>query len=133
MRGAVWMLALTVWCAQADAGPQTAPALRRTGIFSNLTYHRESGDLTGMEVMIVPSRDDGATAFKAVVQIAEGGEPCVAVVPVRYLGTALEFLLPGDSPCGEGRFAGRLTQAGLELQDASRGRVLLRRKRSYWQ
>mgnify|MGYP006178534397 CR=1 FL=1 len=50
----------------ANVSAQTGPV---AGVYENFTVGKESGDLVGMRVMIIPAAD----TFYAMVQIAQGG------------------------------------------------------------
>lgn len=101
-----------------------------TGLFSNLKYVEEGGDLVGMEVYLV----QGATNLVAVVQCAGGAPTDPAVVRVDASGGRIRFTLPqprGD--CGT-EFEGVVTDKGLRGGFA--GEVTQRwlpRKKGYWQ
>ena len=53
---------------------------RITGIYSNLAYNQEGGDLLGMEVFIIPSDERSGNSYTAFVQIAEGSRMASANV-----------------------------------------------------
>jgi hypothetical protein len=101
-----------------------------TGLFSDLRYIEEAGDLIGMEVYLV----QGRSGYSAVVQCA-GGEPAdPVVVEVEVDGTTVSFELPKGQPeCGT-TFRGIVSSKGL------RGRFVgeskdrwLPRKKGYWE
>lgn len=123
------LIGLVCGCSAAMAG--AVP-----GIYSSLTYHRESGDLIGMEVMLVPSRE----GWSAVVQIAQGASVTPVVVSADVQGEKISFSLPENESGYEGKFVGHLTKEGIEGeftqgQLAPNGeRVFhLRKGASYWQ
>ena len=111
--------------AAAQMGPRT------TGLFSNLSYNEEGGDLLGMEVCLMLGAKGGQTA---VVQCA-GGEPSdPVVVKARLEGARLSFVLPAGLPeCGT-EFEGVVSADGLRGRFAGEtaDRWLLRKK-GYWQ
>lgn len=100
-----------------------------TGIYSDLAFHEESGDVLGEELIIVFSRD----GYFVVFQSSEG-EPTVPVVtPAQINGQKIVFMLP--APMAErGEFIGKISRNGLVGKFQSSGQVLhLKRKNSYWQ
>jgi hypothetical protein len=109
-----------------------------TGIYSNLRYNKEGGDLLGVEVLIFPSK--GLTSFSALVQLAEGGAPFAVLVPVRVTGMQVEFTIPEGGPYAGVRFSGTVSRTELVGRWSS-GSALggpgdterLRRGKSYWQ
>ncbi len=103
--------------------------LKVTGIYSNLRYIQEGGDLLGMELLVVPS-EAGYTGF---VQIAEGGAPYTAVVPVVATGSRISFTLPSDGAYGAMKFDGELKGASLVIKSPEGANETLMRGKSYWQ
>lgn len=106
------------------------------GIYSGLTYHQESGDLLGMEVMLVPSRE----GWSAVVQVAQGASVTPVVVKAEVQGEKVRFLLPPNESGYDGEFIGHITKEGLEGgftqgQLAPNGDKVFRLRKgpSYWQ
>jgi hypothetical protein len=69
MRVAVLFPFLLILGANAIAAD---PTTKVSGIFSNLAYHSESGDLTGWEVTLILQSD---SSYFALVQVAEGQAP----------------------------------------------------------
>jgi hypothetical protein len=114
----------------AAAAKRKPARLRVTGIYSNMNYVEEAGDVVGMEVFIV----DGGDGYYATVQIAEGAPDPPVLVKVEVKGTAIEFTLPGEAGASLGKFTGTITARGLrgKFANAVRAEYLSRRK-SYWQ
>jgi hypothetical protein len=110
----------------------SAQTLRVTGIYSNLTYNKEGGDLLGMELLIVPSVG-AKPAYSAFVQIAEGGAPFTALVPVKVSGSQIEFTLPTGGAYDGAHFVGTLNDAGLIIRWSHGAEERLKRGKSYWQ
>lgn len=113
--------------------PANAADARMSGIYSDMSYNAEGGDLLGMELMIVPTPEGGYTAF---VQIAEGGAPAVALVPLTVSGSRIEFTMPGTG----GHFVGVITGDSLvghwtegQLSSTGGKEEHLKRGKSYWQ
>src|SRR5688572_13745763 len=85
---------------------QTAPA---GGVYEHFTVGKESGDLIGMRVMIIPAAD----TFYAMVQIAQGGaeDPKPVFVDATVKGNAVEFTV------GDQKYTGIASVAGLRVKD----------------
>ena len=105
-----------------------------TGLFGRLEFHKESGDVTGLEIFIMRGR----SGYVAVVQIAEGVPNDPVVVPLKVDGTVLSF----ETRSGKEtlRYRGTVRSDGLygkfdndAFSDRTDGSFLLRRGRSYWQ
>ncbi|HEY3347838.1 MAG TPA: hypothetical protein VGK71_09475 [Nitrospirota bacterium] len=103
-----------------------AEEIHKTGIFSNLYYHEEAGDLLGEEVFIVLADED----YYAVYQIAEGGPEVPIVSKVKIEGDIVEFARPKKYG---GIFKGRYTAKGIELEKENVAGKILWRRGSYWQ
>ncbi len=110
------------------ASPRSSSA-RISGIYSNLTYIEEAGDLVGMELAIVPS-GNGYTAF---VQIAEGGEPYTALVSFVVRGSEVEFTLPSSPSYPAAHFTGTWSESGLAIRGRDGETEILKRGHSYWE
>ena len=105
-----------------------------TGHFGRLAYHKESGDVVGLEVFIMKGR----SGYVAVVQIAEGVPEDPVVVPVTIANAVISFQL------GSGkerlRYLGAIQSDGLygkfdngAFSERDDGLFLLRRGLSYWE
>lgn len=127
MRYWFWAV-LTLLSATGPAFAQISGA-KVTGVYSNLRYNQEGGDLLGMELLVVPSE----AGYKAFVQIAEGGAPYTAVVPVAMAGTQISFTLPPGGAYGGLRFEGELKGASLVISSPAGVQETLPRGKSYWQ
>jgi hypothetical protein len=106
------------------------------GIYSDLSYNRESGDLNGTEIFIVPSA--GGTAWAAFVQEAEGGPENPVVVPVVRKGDVVSirahmenYTVQFDGRIGAKGFDGKLTTEANGKKTTEP--FHLRRKKSYWE
>ena len=125
--------ALAVPVVAGDAAPKV------TGIYGDLAYNREAGDLLGMELVVVPGTSAYTPQYMVFVQIAEGGAPYTALVPLAAHGRQVEFTLPiGEDAYFSGlHFTGRLTASALIVRadngDNPDVEETLRRGRSYWQ
>ena len=110
-----------------------AAPLKVSGIYSDLTFNVEGGDLLGMEVLIVPAKSGADPRWQAVVQIAEGGSPYCAVVSLTVSGSRIEFTLPTGGTYGGMHFAGTIANDAIQLLTPSGKVERLRRGKSYWQ
>ena len=110
-------------------------SVRVVGIYSDLAYSEQSGDMRGTEIIIVAS-DVG---FHAIVQSSEGPLGCPVLVPAVVDELAIEFTLPHDA-CMYGVVPGSRFR-GVVSADALRGYfegyenfvLELPRAQSYWQ
>src|SRR5262249_5426273 len=75
-----------------------------SGIYTDMYYVDEAGDLLGMEVFIVGARG----GYYATVQIAEGSPDPPLVVPVSDTNNQIEFTLPEY-----GHYKGVISAKGL--------------------
>ncbi len=117
---AALILSAAVVAAQAD--------LRISGIFSNLHYSDESGDLGGWEILVIPS---GASTYTAVVQLSEGEAPTVAVGTLVAKAGRFTLTIPPGSTLS-GTYKGVITAKDMRLETPAGPETLLRGK-SYWQ
>jgi len=109
--------------------PRAAGA-RPTGMFSNLQYIAEAGDVIGMEVYLV----FGHGEYSAIVQCA-GGEPgSPIVVSAQVEKMRVSFDLPEGQPeCGTS-FEGVVSTQGLRGRFRGEGKDRwLPRKKGYWE
>ncbi|MET0216320.1 MAG: hypothetical protein ABW205_00100 [Burkholderiales bacterium] len=111
---------------ESTANPDSRSSSKVTGTFSTLQSFGEGGDLIGVEVMIVGTRD----GLQAVVQTADGLPGSPVVVPVEVDGMRVSFPIPSAS--GDlMQFKGKVTPQSLT--GTLDGRPLtLPRRRSYW-
>ena len=122
-------LALATTMMFAIATNANGKEVRVTGIFSDMHFVKEAGDVTGMEVFIVYTVD----GYYAVVQFAEGTPVVPVVVPIKVNKASIQFTVP--LPNGSnGQFVGTVTDDALigRLENGGEG-FKLRRRNSYWQ
>src|SRR5438552_13400238 len=81
---ALAVLFAAVVIAQRPAQP------KRTGLFGKLQYHKESGDVNGLEVFVMYSR----RGYVATIQVAEGEPDVPRVVDVSLIGNNISFAFP---------------------------------------
>lgn len=104
------------------------PAVKVSGVYDNVTVGKGSGDLEGMQVILV----EGAGQYYAIVQIASGGAelPAPVLVKANVKGTNIDFTV--TEPDGQGsqpkKFTGSVTNAGLKLKNSDGESSFLKRK-----
>src|SRR5207245_1860618 len=93
----------------ANFAPQ--PAATVAGVYEKFTVGKESGDLEGMRVVIVPA----GGGYYAIVQIAQGGaeDPKPEFVPANVKGKSVSFSIGDDT------YTGAATAAELTLKAAN--------------
>lgn len=112
----------------------TRPA-RVTGMYSDMSFHQESGDVSGIEVFVVLT----SRGYFVIFQSSEG-EPAVPVVaPAKIEGKSIEFDLPPECAYA-GKFRGTLTEEGItgnfpsgRLGPDGSSVIRLKKGKSYWQ
>jgi hypothetical protein len=123
-RGTVMLMVVAMLCVPASS----APPARITGIYSNLKYSSEGGDLLGMELIVVPA-GSGHTVF---VQIAQG-ELETSIANLEVDGRKVVFDMPEDGAYAGQHFTGVLTATGMQVKWAFGDIENLKRGKSYWQ
>jgi hypothetical protein len=121
------LLALVVASSAAAAPASKQP--KPTGMFSDMQYNDEGGDLLGTEVFITYAHD----GYFVVYQSSEGEPITPVVVPTTISGTSITFVVPKTAD-PRGSFSG--TIGAKELTGSFSGSkeiVHLKRKASYWQ
>jgi hypothetical protein len=123
--GLALLLLLSPALVHAQA-PKSPEILAVTGVFSDMHYVEESGDLVGTEIFIVRSSGH----HFALVQVAEGTATDPVLVPATVVGNSISFELP---ECG--RFQGHVHSSILEggFSKCPNWVVRLPRRPSYWQ
>src|SRR3954470_1356061 len=103
---AVCLVAITSGIAAALV-PQAAVSV--PGVYESFTVGKDSGDLEGMRVVIVPA----GGGYYAIVQIAQGGaeDPKPEFVPAEVKGKTVTF------SAGNQKFTAAATAAGLTVKD----------------
>jgi hypothetical protein len=112
----VCLVALTGTIA-ASLAPQAGVTV--PGVYEDFRVGRESGDLEGMRVVIVPA----AGGHYAIVQIAQGGaeDPKPEFVPAEVKGRTVMFTVNDE------KYTATATAAGLTVK-SSAGSQMLKRK-----
>ncbi len=106
------------------------------GIYSNLRYNQDGGDLLGTELLVVGT-ENGWVVF---YQHWEGGADKPIVVPATVDHDHISFAIP-DSDGGGGGYEGRISISGFEGTVRHRDStgatkadpISLKRKPSYWE
>jgi hypothetical protein len=99
-----------------------------TGLFSNMHWVEEAGDVYGYEVLISSTGDSYFAAF----QEAQGVPLPPVVATVRVSGTTVEFEVPNSD--GVRKFRGTVSGGALTgMFQGSSEKLVLRRGKSYWQ
>jgi hypothetical protein len=131
-------LSLGVFLAISAASAQDA-TLKLSGIYSNLQLNTESGDLRGIEIMIVPQPSAGGdVAWSAFVQLADGGAPYSDAVPLTVKENQDAITQNVNAyqlvfTFGGVHYTGLVTSKELQLC-ADKGHLEhLRRGKSYWE
>lgn len=111
------------------AGTLTAgEAVKVTGIYTNMSYNTEGGDVVGTEVFVVNTK----RGYYVVFQSGDGEPSVPVVVPAEVLGSAIRFTLPPGMVGGT--FTGAIGPAQLTGSFSSNHQTIrLKRKASYWQ
>ncbi len=110
----------------------SATKTKVTGLFSDMHYISEAGDVIGTEVFIVYSD----SAYYAIMQCAEGAPSKPVIVSALINGTTVKFEPHNDplSHCPVATFTGQITPNGLRgTFEGTDYPGLLKRRRSYWQ
>lgn len=108
-------------------------ATRITGIYSSLSYNEESGDLSGMELLIFPTRQVPDLEYSAFVQVSEGGAPDTSIIPLHVKGNKFEFTFPSGGAYSGRHIFGTFHGSNLEIKWDSGSVDHLKRGKSYWE
>ena len=101
----------------ANVSAQAGPV---AGVYENFTVGKESGDLVGMRIVIIPAHD----TFYAMVQIAQGGaeDPKPEFVDAKVKGNTVEFTV------GDQKYTGTVGIAGFRVKDPDGQTQVLKRR-----
>jgi hypothetical protein len=110
----------------------SATQTKVTGLFTDMHYISESGDVLGTEIFIIYSN----SGYYAVMQCAEGAPSKPVVVNASIIGNKIK-LQPHNDPsshCPMASFIGQITPSGLRGKfEGTDYTGLLKHQRSYWQ
>ena len=125
----VSILALVLWMFAVRGADADGRKVKVTGIYSDLAYNQEGGDVLGTELFIVFSRQ----GYYVFFQSSEGEPSVPMVVKAKVSGSNITFALPPEAdPRGE--FVGKITDNELVGSFKANGQAIhLKRKNSYWQ
>lgn len=104
-----------------------------SGIYSNLYFNQEGGDLLGLELLILPSGRGSELAYSAVVQIADGGAPYSVIVPLHVVGNQIEFTIPSGGSYADEHFIDIFKDVELIVRWSNGTEEKLKKGKSYWQ
>ncbi|MGZ5481218.1 MAG: hypothetical protein ACXWID_04480 [Pyrinomonadaceae bacterium] len=101
----------------ANVSAQPGPV---AGVYENFTVGKESGDLVGMRIVLIPAHD----TFYAMVQIAQGGaeDPKPEFVDATVKGNTVEFTV------GDQKYTGIVNIAGFRVKDPDGKTHVLKRR-----
>jgi hypothetical protein len=101
---------------------------RTTGIYTDMSYNTEGGDVIGTEIFVV----DTNRGYYVVFQSGEGEPSVPVVVPAKVSGSSIRFTLPSGTEGGT--FTGTIGATQLIGSFSSNHQTIhLKRKASYWQ
>jgi hypothetical protein len=100
-----------------------------TGIYSNMFYNEEGGDLVGFEMFILMGGED----YYVIYQESEGAPSVPIVVEAKINGNIISFTI--TEPTGkEGKFIGKISAKYLIGKfEGEENQIKLTKKKSYWQ
>ena len=126
----VFLMALALGLASTVAASSAGTKQPKpTGMFSDMEYNDDGGDLLGTEVFITYARD----GYFVVYQSSEGEPTTPVVVPATISGTSIKFVVPKTSD-PRGSFVGTISAKELTGSFSGSKEVIhLKRKASYWQ
>lgn len=99
-----------------------------TGIYTDMSYNAEDGDVTGTEIFVVNTN----RGYYVVFQSGDGEPSVPVVVPAEVSGSSIHFTLPAKIVGGT--FAGTIGATQITGSFSSNHqKIRLKRKTSYWQ
>lgn len=122
------LLVILVATASVSSGASKSDLKKITGIYSNMHYNEEGGDVLGIEIFLIYT----AKGYFVVFQSSEG-EPTIPVITnAKISDSHIEFILPQESSYA-GKFTGRLIANNISGRFEGGDVITLKRKKSYWQ
>lgn len=107
-----------------------------TGVYTDMEFHEESGDIAGSEIFLVKSRQ----GYFVVFQSSEGSPSRPVVVPARVDGKEIVFELPEKDGDISGVFRGEIYKDSIKgrfmngvLNKSGSKDFVLYKRGSYWQ
>ena len=137
MRRSILIAAAVLGSVSTQSYAAEEKQVRIPGIYTNMAYIEDAGDLVGTEIFII-STGDGYVAF---FQCWTGSSTHPVTFPVEVAGETISFTVPEDSSCKEGDYKGRISKSGFDgtwthkMLDGSSKKdpVHLKRGKSYFQ
>lgn len=103
-----------------------------TGLFSTFQLSKNSGDIVGAEIHIVPN----PVGYSVIVQGSEGAPGFPEVLNLTVNANSVEFVIPQKSASGlpPGKYTGTITKDRLKLEGPTDQykNYVMPRKNSYW-
>lgn len=100
------------------------------GVWTSLCLNQESGNLNGMEIIIMPNVQK--PLFRALVQITDGGTiPFTALLEVGVVGERFEFTVPEDWGWSSRAYSGKFEEGLLVIETPVGNVERLRRGHGY--
>ena len=126
MRTIIWLIGIIAVCVTVSPGQTVQPM---NGTFSNLNASKQSGDINGYEIVVIPQ----AGSFWIVFQCSEGAPSSPVLVPTKKNGNSFSFVVKDPGNVCNGSYVARRTPAGLSLLGAADGEPKnLIKGKSYW-
>ena len=106
---------------------QTGQPLR--GTFSNMSASKQSGDINGYEIIMIPQVRSPWIVF----QCSEGAPSLPVLVPITEAGNSFSFVVKDPGNVCNGSYVAKRTRSGLSLRGTSNGEEqILLKGQSYW-
>ena len=104
-----------------------------TGVYSDMDYNSEGGDLIGIEVNVIYSSE----GYFVVFQASEGAPSVPVVIKATVSGENIDFVIPDRGAVYSGKFHGVIKKDGMkgnvEGYTGYASKLWLKRQLSYWQ
>lgn len=130
MKGCLKIL-LIAFITAACSKPVISDVNKLTGIYSNLEYITQSGDVIGIEIFVVYSRK----GYQVVFQDSEGEPSVPVVIPASVSPKRILFEIPKDVGSSyTGKFNGVFYEDKIVGSfEGLKDEIILIRRSSYWQ
>jgi len=127
------VIAFSLLMFEVGLGLAADKPVKYAGTFTSFSYHREGGDLVGVEIKIVPVKG----RYQGALQIAEGGPSPLMVVDILFDKDKVRFEIPGSyAVYGGGIFDGKIDSKGIKgtikFKSGGEDEWDLKRNYSYW-
>ena len=100
-----------------------------SGTFSNMSASKQSGDIHGYEIVVVPQAGGPWIVF----QCSEGAPSSPVLVPIKENGNSFSFVVKDPGNVCNGSYVARRDPSGLTLLGAADGETQnLTKGKSYW-